>query len=155
MIPLRPCVHRRTRRVFGHLFGQGVTGRGTVATLSSMTDSGTAIAQLPTQPRCALRPVVVAANLGGLHGPVSGRIELPQRLFWSGPGRVFDLDDEDQALEMYEAVFEAARCEDDLAGHLNGELLARLWPELALAPRIRRAWEAAHPLLAHPLLTIA
>jgi hypothetical protein len=120
-----------------------------------MTDSGTAIAQLPTQQRCALRPVVVASNLDSLHGPASGKTVLPQRLFWSGPGRVFDLDDEDQALEMYEAVFDAARCQDDLAEHVNGELLARLWPELALAPRVRRAWEAAHPLLARPLLTVA
>lgn len=98
--------------------------------------------------RCALRPVVVAGDLAALSGPVGGLIELPQRLFWSGPGRVFDLSDPDQALEMYEAVFDAARSEADLAEYVNGELLARLWPELALAPRVRRAWEAAHPALA-------
>jgi hypothetical protein len=102
----------------------------------------------PTRPRYALRPVVVAADLAGLRGPASGPAELPQRLFWSGPGRVFDLGDHDQALEMYEAVFDAARSEADLAEYVNGELLARLWPELALAPRVRRAWEEAHPLLA-------
>lgn len=98
--------------------------------------------------RCALRPVVVAADLAALRGPDSGKVELPQRLFWSGPGRVFDLADTDQVLEMYEAVFEAARSEADLADHINGDLLARLWPELALAPRVRRAWEAEHPALA-------
>ncbi|MBO0819303.1 MAG: hypothetical protein J2P26_00475 [Nocardiopsaceae bacterium] len=98
--------------------------------------------------RCALRPVVVAADLAALRGPDGGLAELPQRLFWSGPGRVFDLADPDQALEMYEAVFDAARSEADLADHINGGLLARLWPDLALAPRVRRAWEAAHPALA-------
>jgi hypothetical protein len=97
--------------------------------------------------RYALRPVVVAADLAELRGPASGLVELPQRLFWSGPGRVFDLADPDQALEMYEAVFDAARSEADLAEFVNGELLARLWPELALAPRVRGAWEATHPRL--------
>jgi hypothetical protein len=97
---------------------------------------------------CALRPVVVPGSLADLHGPADGIVELPQRLFWSGPGRVFDLADEDETLEMYEAVFDAARSETDLAEHLNGETLARLWDELALAPRVRRAWETAHPQLA-------
>ncbi|MBO0805167.1 MAG: hypothetical protein J2P25_19085 [Nocardiopsaceae bacterium] len=110
-----------------------------------MATSATMIAQAR---RYALRPVVVAASLDGLRGPADGLVELPQRLFWSGPGRAFDLADPDQALEMYEAVFNAARCEADLAEYVNGELLARLWPELELEPRVRRAWEAAHPLLA-------
>jgi hypothetical protein len=90
----------------------------------------------------------VAADLAALRGPDGGLVELPQRLFWSGPGRVFDLADPDQALELYEAVFDAARCEADLTDHINGDLLARLWPDLALAPRVRRAWEAGHPALA-------
>lgn len=111
-----------------------------------MTTSATTITR--TRARCALRPVVVAADLTTLRGPDSGLVELPQRLFWSGPGRVFNLSDPDQALEMYEAVFDAARSEADLAEYVNGGLLARLWPELALAPRVRRAWEAAHPFLA-------
>lgn len=115
----------------------------------------------PARPRYALRPVVVAADLSELRGPASGLVELPQRLFWSGPGRVFDLADPDRALEMYEAVFDAARSEADLAEYLNAELLTRLWPELTLAPRVRRAWEAAHPRLAagqrepHPVAATA
>lgn len=93
---------------------------------------------------CALRPVIVPASLESLHGPVEGLVELPQRLFWSAAERVFDLSDRDRLTEMYEAVFDAARTETDLAEYLNGEVLARLWPELALAPRVRRAWEAVH-----------
>lgn len=120
-----------------------------LATLCGMTTSAATLT--PERPRCALRPVVVVADLAALRGPAGGLTRLPQRLFWSGPGRVFDLADPDQALEMYEAVFDAARSEADLAEYVNGELLARLWPDLALAPRVRRAWEAAHPrLLAGP-----
>jgi hypothetical protein len=102
---------------------------------------------VPPQPRrqYALRAVVVPASLADLHGPVAGLIELPQRLFWSGTDRVFDLSDRDRLLEMYEAVFDAARTEADLAEYLNGETLAGVWPRLALSPRVRRAWEAAHP----------
>lgn len=99
------------------------------------------------RPRYALRPVVVAADLADLRGPVGGLVKLPQRLFWSCPDRVFDLADPEQALEMYEAVFDAARSQADLSEHVNAGLLTRLWPELTLAPRVRRAWEAAHPLL--------
>lgn len=100
------------------------------------------------RPQYALRPVVVPDDLSGLHGPDQGTVTLPQQLCWSTDTPIFDLSDEDQALEMYETVFEAARSADDLAGYVNGRLLARLWPELDLAPRVRRAWEAAHPLLA-------
>jgi hypothetical protein len=94
---------------------------------------------------CALRPVIVIASLADLRGPTGGLVELPQRLFWSGGERVFDLGDADRLLEMYEAVFDAARTEADLAEHLNGEILARVWPELGLSPRVRRAWDEAHP----------
>ena len=97
--------------------------------------------------RCALRPVVVAASLAELQGPVDGLVELPQRLFWSGE-RVFDLSNPDRLQSMYEAVFEAARTQADLAEYLNGEMLARLWPELGVSLRARKAWEAKHPRLA-------
>jgi hypothetical protein len=97
------------------------------------------------RPSCALRPVVVAGSLETLRGPVEGLIELPQRLFWSGAERVFDLSDPDRLLEMYEVVFDTARTETDLAEYINGETLARVWPDIALPPRVRRAWEAAHP----------
>jgi len=102
-----------------------------------------------TAPRSyALRPVVVASSLGDLRGPTDGLVELPQRLFWSGAERVFDLSNPDRLLEMYEAVFDAVRTPADLAEHLNGEILPRVWSDLCLAPRVRRAWEEAHPELA-------
>jgi hypothetical protein len=96
--------------------------------------------------RYALRPVVVATSLADLHGPVEGRIKLPQQLFWSG-GPEFDLSDSDRLAEMYEAVLDAARTEADLAEYINGEMLVRVWPDLTLSPRVRRAWESVHPEL--------
>lgn len=133
-------------------------GSAGVAIICSMTTAGVLPEAVPPQavppqararfrqgPPCALRPVVVAGSLETLRGPVEGLIELPQRLFWSGAERVFDLSDSDRLLEMYEVVFDAARTEADLAEYINGETLARVWPDVALAPRVRRAWEAAHP----------
>ena len=70
----------------------------------------------------------MAGSLDALRGPVEGLIELPQRLFWSGAERVFDLSDFDRLLEMYEVVFDAARTETDLAEYINGETLG---PRLA------------------------
>jgi hypothetical protein len=125
-------------------------------TTAPVIPAGVAPAIAPQAPiRCALRPVVVAASLAELHGPLGGLIELPQRLFWSGAERVFDLSDSDRLLEMYEAVFDAARTEADLAEYLNGETLPQVWPRLALSPRVRRAWESAHPQLlrAAPVVT--
>jgi hypothetical protein len=89
----------------------------------------------------------VAASLAELRGPADGLVELPQRLFWSGE-RVFDLSDPERLQSMYEAIFEAARTQTDLAEYLNGEMLARVWPELGVSLRARKAWEAAHPELA-------
>src|SRR5260370_22880104 len=110
---------------------------------------GRTVPKPPQQARkhYARRAVVVPASLADLHGPVDGLIELPQRLFWSAAEHMFDLSVADRLLEMYEAVFDAARTEADLTEYLNRETLARVWPELALPPRIRRAWETAHPQL--------
>jgi hypothetical protein len=105
-------------------------------------------AQPATRPR-QLRPVIVPASLGELHGPSSGLVVPPRRLWWSGKeGTVFDLGNRDQAAELYEAVFEAARAYHDITDHLNAGLLVELWPELGMRRATRQAWEAAHPVLA-------
>lgn len=94
------------------------------------------------------RRAVVAESLADLHGPVSGKHVLPLRLYWSPPGRVFDLDDEDLLHAMYEYVLGEAIREDELAEHLNGERLVAVWPDLFLPRGVRRAWEERHPQLA-------
>jgi len=91
------------------------------------------------------RGVVVAATLADLQGPTHGQVELPIWLFWH-PGRTFDLDKPGMLPWMCEVVLREARSTEDLA-HLNGEMLAVLWPDLYLPKGVRQAWEDQHPEL--------
>jgi len=93
------------------------------------------------------RRALVADDLGGLHGPVTGMVELPLRLFWSLPDHKFDLDDADTRRWYYENVLREASRPGDLADFLDGATLTRLWPELYLPKGVRRAWEERHPAL--------
>ena len=93
------------------------------------------------------RAAVVAADLAQLRGPVHGTVTLPLRLYWSPPGRVFDLDDPDMLQAMYEHVLGQAIREEELAAWLNGARLAAVWPDLYLPKGVRRAWEERHPIL--------
>ena len=95
------------------------------------------------------RRVIVPASLADLRGPADA-LDLPARLYWSGPGigGRFDLAVPDQAAIAYEAVLEAARALDDITAHLDAGLLATLWPTLGMRTATRRAWEAAFPELA-------
>jgi len=94
------------------------------------------------------RHAVEAASLAGLHGPVSGKVTLPLRLYWSPAGRVFDLDRAESLQAMYEYVLGEAIREDELAAWLDGDRLAAVWPDLFLPRGVRRAWEERHPRLA-------
>jgi hypothetical protein len=101
----------------------------------------------------AARPArrsVVVASLSGLHGPGSGLVRLPRRLYWSGEDEnaVFSMDDPDQAGLVYEQVLDSARTVADLAGYLNADLLRVLWPNLGMTRERRQAWEAVNPELA-------
>jgi transposase-like protein len=93
------------------------------------------------------RRALVIDDLAGLRGPVTGRVELPLRLFWSPPGHQFDLTDRDMRLWYYQTVLREATRADDLAGFLDAATLERLWPELYLPAGVRRAWEERHPSL--------
>lgn len=93
------------------------------------------------------RAVVVAADLADLRGPTQGTIQLPLRLFWSPPGRTFDLDDQDMLLSMYEIVLNEAIRSEELCSYLNGDRLAAIWRDLHLPKGVRRAWEERHPAL--------
>jgi transposase-like protein len=100
----------------------------------------------PHQARPGRRALVID-DLAGLRGPVTGRVELPLRLFWSLPGHQFDLQDQDMRLWYYQTVLREATRADDLAGYLDAGTLERLWPELYLPAGVRRAWEERHPSL--------
>ena len=125
----------------------GVPYQGFLATLSVMAT--TALVMPAPASRPARRSVVVA-SMSGLHGPGSGQVRLPRRLYWSGEDEdaVFSLDDPDQAGLVYEQLLDSARTVADLAGYLNADLLRALWPSLGMTRERRQAWEAANPELA-------
>jgi hypothetical protein len=101
-----------------------------------------------------LRPVVVPARLDDLHGPASGVVDLPVRLYWSGSRR-FDVADLNQAADMYEAVLDVATTVDDLIGYLNADLLVRVWPVLGLSRTKQGMWEDRFPVLRRQRLAAA
>lgn len=93
---------------------------------------------------------MVADSLTALRGPASGTLELPLRLFWSGPTAAparFNLDARYDALSAYQHILGQARNPGDLVRYLNARLLERLWPSLRLPLATRAAWEDAHPAL--------
>jgi hypothetical protein len=92
------------------------------------------------------RRAVVAADLSELHGPTSGVVELPHRLFWQ-PDRHVDLDNPALLAWMYETVLREAATVDELRTWLHGSTLVRLWPRLFVPRGVRRAWEERHPAL--------
>jgi hypothetical protein len=92
------------------------------------------------------RRALVAPDLGELHGPTSGVIELPHRLFWQKDRR-FDLDQPFILQWVYEMVLREAIRLDELRTWLDGPTLVRLWPALYLPRGVRRDWEARHPEL--------
>lgn len=56
-------------------------------------------------------------------GPVGGTVTLPLRLYWSPPGRVFDLDDPLMLRSMHQVVLGEAIRAEELTGYLNRDML--------------------------------
>jgi hypothetical protein len=109
------------------------------------------------------RRAVVISDLADLRGPGTGKVILPLGLYWSPPGRVFDLDEPWMLREMYKTVLTEAIRPDDLTTWINGPRLVETWPDLRmLLPRgVRQAWEEIHdevlraPEPAEPAETVA
>ena len=89
---------------------------------------------------------VVTPDLVGFHGPTSGRVELPHRMFWQA-NRGFDLDRPFFLQWMYEIVLLEALTFDELRAWLDVPTLHRLWPTLYMPHGVRRDWEDRHPSL--------
>ncbi|WP_206155831.1 hypothetical protein [Cellulomonas taurus] len=85
---------------------------------------------------------VLVEDLASLRGPVSGVVRLPRHLEWS-ERREYDLGVEGDVIWLYSRVIREASSEQDLQEHLDLGTLLRLWPDLRLPDRHRRAWEAA------------
>jgi hypothetical protein len=93
------------------------------------------------------RRAIVVTDLASLHGPATGRVTLPLRLYWSGPSPEFDLGNRDMTQWLYQIVLREAVFPEELTTYLNENLLVSLWPELFLPKGVRRAWEEHHPVL--------
>jgi hypothetical protein len=93
------------------------------------------------------RRVIVATDLNSLHGPSQGTVQLPLRLYWSGPSPVFDLGEPYLARWLYQIVLREASRPEDLTSYLDRETLIALWPQLRLPQGVRQAWEEHHPQL--------
>lgn len=93
------------------------------------------------------RRVLVALDLADLRGPATGTVELPLRLFWSGTGRTFDLDNPGTRQWVYETVLQEAIRAEELTAFLNRDALIAMWPTLFLPRGVRQAWEDEHQVL--------
>ena len=90
---------------------------------------------------------LVILDLADLRGPTTSAIELPLRLYWSSPSRIFDLDDPEKRRWLYQIVLREAGTAHDLTSYLDRDTLIELWPQLHLPKGIRQAWEDQHPVL--------
>jgi hypothetical protein len=112
----------------------------------NMDVAGAVAVWMPYQARPGRR-VLVVRDLADLCGPASGTVTLPLRLFWSPPGRVFDLDDPFMLRSMYQVVLGEAIRAGELTAYLNRDVLVAVWRDLYLPKGVRRAWEELHPAL--------
>ena len=93
-----------------------------------------------------LRPVVVAADLEELRGPLSGQWRLPLHLD-SSARALYDFAEPSDRRQAYQLVLLEAADPADLSCWLDAGELLRLWPELYLPRGVRGAWQARHPEL--------
>ena len=69
----------------------------------------------------------------------AGIVELPRHVSWSGPRRVWDLDDRRQRAQLYEIVMSEGT-EADVREFIDVDQVIELWDELWLAPHVREPW---------------
>lgn len=93
-----------------------------------------------------IKPYDAPARLDELHGPRTGRIELPLNVYW-GPAYTFNLANGSDVVEAYQATLREGRVIDQVE-LLNKDLLVAIWPELILPVRVRDLWEQRFPELA-------
>jgi len=87
------------------------------------------------------RPVAVPDDVDDpRHGKVTGLVQLPITIDWSGAAPLtYDLDDPRDRDRVYELVLREGG-DDDVRRHIDVEVLLTQWHALALPPRVRRAW---------------
>ena len=86
------------------------------------------------------RPVALPDDMDSVDRvPETGLVDLPLHVFWSGPGRRWDLDDKRQKAQVYELVLTEGT-EEDVRRFIDVDELVRLWPDLWLPSYVRKAW---------------
>ena len=78
-----------------------------------------------------------------LHGPLDGEVQLPLRVYWTGPDPEavnWDLARESRRARLYEILLREGTL-DDIRALVNGRELFRLWDRLWLPTHLRRAWQ--------------
>ena len=90
----------------------------------------------------------IPVSLGLLSGPRSGRVKLPVRLAWSGPGD-YDVGDPGERLTLYCLLLDCGQ-RDDIIRYVDAALLRQDWPRIRrlTARRVIRLWESRIPGLA-------
>lgn len=67
------------------------------------------------------------------------KVELPNRLAWSGQNRARNLANKEDRKFVYQVVLEEGT-PADILDFIDGTLLADLWDELPIAPHIQKEW---------------
>ena len=70
---------------------------------------------------------------------VSGVVELPLHIRWSGRPRHYDLADRQQRARVYEQVLREGN-DDDVRRFIRADDLIDMWNELVLPRHVRQAW---------------
>ena len=93
-----------------------------------------------------VKPYAVVDDLGQLHGPAGGVVDLSHSVLWApGSGRV-DLDRPGGLRLAYRAVLNEGTVQD-LENLLNRDRLIAVWSELMLPFRVLEMWESRFPEL--------
>jgi hypothetical protein len=96
-----------------------------------------------------IKPYDAPDQLEQLQGPRNGPLDVPINVYW-GPRHTFDLDNESDVIQAYQAALREGRVIDQ-EKLLNQALLVEIWPELMLPVRVRELWEGRfHELSAVP-----
>ncbi|PBC76774.1 hypothetical protein BX265_1495 [Streptomyces sp. TLI_235] len=97
----------------------------------------------PMESRRAQLAARLPSALDDLAGPVTGEVELPLHLAWSGLRR-FDLGRPRLRMGLYRIVLTEGM-QEDLVQFLNARVLVELWPVLRtlVGPAVRQVWESA------------
>ncbi|MCS5735673.1 transcriptional regulator [Herbiconiux daphne] len=93
-----------------------------------------------------IKPYEAPERLDVLHGPRDGRVQLTINVYW-GPAYSFDLANESDVVEAYQATLREGRAIDQVE-LLNRDLLVAVWSDLLLPVRVRSLWEGRFPELA-------